>query len=166
MLAALDRRPLGVRSARAIARDTGLSPTTAGKVLAHLCATGWCNLEVLRLTEGVVVDAPVVSLDRDPRWSSVSSTVRQTTFPERRPPRGSPRVPRRLWHHFWNAPAAHLSLPEDAEYVAGRLLLSHDPQAIAWAYANVDRATIGRVAGKRGLEQRTRGWLRNLAEAG
>jgi len=92
----------------------------------------------------------------------MSQGIRETSF--KRPPPPSPKtVPPRLRHHFWNATGRELSLPENADYVAARLLRSDDPDAVSWAARSLPAASIEKTARLRGLSERQRGWLRVVA---
>lgn len=163
-LAGLDRRPLGVRSARALARTTGLSPTAAVAALGALEAAHLAERVELTLAEGRARRVPVWRLNRDsPRWPRLAPLIGRVELPAKAPRPAAKQVPARLRHHFWNATPSRLRLPEHADYVAARLLQSSDPEAIAWASSHLPRSAIARAAGLRGLTARERGFLRTLA---
>ncbi len=163
VLAALDRRPFGVRSRRALARAAGVSPTTVRKVLADLVKRGAVKVDEVVLAEGRARLVEVISLvQASPLWASVSSDARRVELPA--PPRREARmVPVRLRHHFWNASAANLRLPENAHYVALRLLNSGDPEAVAWALLHLPADAISSAADVRGLSTSARHLIRSVA---
>lgn len=165
VLAALNARPLGLRSLRAIARAAGVSPTTASRLLHHLVADGLVEARHERLAEGAVTDAVIYTPNRDSQqWARIVTSLRLVVPPGPAQPRPEPKtVPRRLWHHFWNANPSSLRLPADADYIAARLLRSDDPGAVSWAAASLPASSIEKVAALRGLSERDRGWLRRLA---
>jgi hypothetical protein len=74
-------------------------------------------------------------------------------------------VPRHLWHAFWNESPEALRLPEDAEHVATRLVLSRDPGAIAWALGNLPAPALRHAAANRGADAKTRSMVRNALAA-
>jgi len=166
VLAALNRRPLGLRSVRAIARASSVSPTTAGKVVSRLMGMGLVVARPVRVLEGVVVDVTVFEVARSSaRWLSIAREVRRVVLPLMPKPRPATRVPKRLWHLFWNGEPARIRLPADEDYVASRLLLSDDPQAIAWGATRLRPRAISQAAGLRGLSSRERSTLQHLAAA-
>ena len=166
VLAALNCRPAGLRSARAVARDAGVSPTTAGKVLSALIARNLVRRDVRQLLEGEIVDGEVYTIHRGAEWRSIAERIRTAVVPHagRRPP-APMRVPRRLWHHFWNGSPATVEFPRDENYVAARLLRSDDPQAVAWAATRMSAAAIAHVSRLRGVSNAERTFLRNLVRA-
>lgn len=166
VLAALNRRPLGLRSERAVARAARISPTAAGRAVDRLVTDGLICVERVRTVEGRAVDVDIFVINRSsPEWPGLAAMVRSVELPDRTSaPRAPVRVPHRLWHHFWNADPATITLPRDRRYVAARLLQSTDPQAIAWSAANLDAESIRRAARIRGLDARQRRLLNLLAE--
>ena len=166
-LAALNRRPFGVRSARALARSAGISPTTASRVLAELTDQGLVERTEPTLAEGSARKTVVFTIKRDnPRWAQIVEDLKAVDVPSRGvtiPTSRAKRVPTRLRHHFWNATPANLKLPEQADFVAARLLRTNDPEAVAWAALNLPVESILKVSDLRGLSPRERGWLRNMA---
>lgn len=124
VLAVLASKPRGVRSNRALARAAGVSPTTVGKVLAVLQRDDVVRVEQRVLPEGAARKVNVVAINSaSPVWRAVASDVRRVHLDYEPYSNSEPKiVPRRLRHHFWNAPATNLRLPENADYVAARLL--------------------------------------------
>lgn len=166
VLAALNRRPLGVRSARAIARSAGTSATVAARAIKVLTGRGLVERAERVLAEGAATKATVYSLNRrSPEWPGIAAAVRRTELPAGKTASGreAKRVPSRLRHHFWNATPETLRLPENADFVAARLLRTNDPEALSWACAHLPSTSIEKVASLRGLSKRDRGWLRQVA---
>ncbi|HEV8650013.1 MAG TPA: helix-turn-helix domain-containing protein [Actinomycetes bacterium] len=155
-LAALGRRPFGLRSARALARATGLSPTAAGRALERLAAAGYVERRLVRVVEGRVRDVPVWMVRwQSPEWLAVAATVSTAVLPQR--PRTDPlprRVPARLAHVFWNEDLARLDVERDAVLIAGRILRADDPEATAWMSQTLPRDAIERASRSRGLDPR------------
>lgn len=165
VLAALNRRPLGVRSKRAVARAANISPTSAGSVIDQLIDEGLVSVERIRTVEGSATDVDVYVINRrSPEWEMIAELVRSIRPPDRAPHEHRPTtVPHRLWQHFWNADPARLELPRDAAHIASRLLPSRDPQAIAWATSHLDAAALASVADLRGFDAADRNLFRLLA---
>ncbi len=163
VLAVLVRRPLGVRSARIVARAAGISPTTASAALHRLEEAGYVQHRAVRTVEARVVDLPVWTIDwRSERWWQVAAQVETAILPARRSrPRGRrTRVPARLWHLFWDTDPAQLDPVRHGVYIADRILQSTDNQALAWLAAAVPPEALRSVARRRGL---TRGQQRLAA---
>jgi hypothetical protein len=166
VLAALSRRPLGVRSARALARAASISPTVASRLLNDMVQEGLVTVRSTTLAEGKAMVADVYTLNRKhAQWRFLAETVRQVQLPVPPPAAPAKIVPVRLRHHFWNARLSALRVPENASYVAGRLVLSHDPEAVSWALAHLDATSIEKVAESRGLSGGERRWVRVVARA-
>lgn len=165
VLAALNARPLGLSSARAVARAASVSPTSASVALRNLIARGIVTLSSHRVIEGTVRESDVYEIDRrSPQWRQVAPQVRQVVTPSPRVRATRPiRIPSRLWHHFWNANPATIDVAVDEPYVAARLLRSGDPQAVAWAAANLSAAAISATASLRGVDEPERRLLARLA---
>lgn len=165
VLAALNQRPLGVRSLRAVARIATVSPTTAAKVTARLILDGLVSVETVRVVEGGIVDAELFVINRTAdQWRTLAPKVRQIILPAPKKSVPAGKVPARLWHHFWNGNPARIRLPADADYVASRLLRVNDPQALAWAAAHLPATAINAVATLRGTTPAERTLLHNLAK--
>jgi hypothetical protein len=166
VLAAVSRRPLGVRSTRAVARFAGVSPTTADRAVMSLTARGLVCVETARTIERRVLDVPLLVVDySSPAWQAVSTIIRSVVLPSRPAERAPRRVPQRLWHHFWNGNPQSIALPRDADYVATRLLRSGDPQAYAWAASNLPSSAMTATAAVRGVDNAERSALTRLAQA-
>ena len=90
VLAALGRRPLGLRSARAVARAARVSPTIAGRSLRRLAAQAYVARLTVRVAEGAAKDVAVWVVRWTERpWQQVAGTIGQATLPaEPTPPAG------------------------------------------------------------------------------
>lgn len=165
VLAALNRRPLGARSARALSRSAGVSPTVASRLIIQLSEEGLVNQQQRRVAERSARDITVLHINRkSPRWAAIREAVRKTQLPAPHSPPTPKQVPQRLWHHFWNASPNELKLPKNSDFVAARLLRSKDPEALSWAVTHLDPSSIRKVAKLRGLDNRERGWIRHLTD--
>jgi len=167
VLAALIRRPLGLRSTRAVAAAAGVSPTTATKLLFSLEKEGL----VMQVEERVIEGRPVlVKVWKVNRASSdlraLRPGLRLVRPPRPRRPRRSTsdRLPRRLWHNFWNADPAALRLSRDGTYIAGRLLNSNDPQSLAWLLTEMNPETIVAASQMRGVDPARKALAQAAAE--
>jgi hypothetical protein len=163
VLAALRNAPFGLVSARAVARRSGLAPTTAGRALGSLAAKRLVEQRSETIAAGRARTTPVWhAAPADPRWSDVDPVVARVRAPER-PKRRERRVPRRLRHLFWNTAESQLDLDRAGSYVARRLLLTMDLQGLAWGAQALTADDWERAARTRGLDPRTRRLARNLA---
>jgi DNA-binding transcriptional ArsR family regulator len=154
-LAALGRHPLGVASVRALARASGLSPTAAGRALRSLAEAGYVERRAIRVVEGRVRERPIWTVRfGSPEWLAVAARVSTTVLPHR--PAGDParRVPRRLGHLFWNEDLGRLGLDRNATLVAGRILRSEDPEALAWMQEAMPADAIEAASRGRGIDAR------------
>jgi hypothetical protein len=165
VLAALLRRPLGLRSYRAIARASGISPTTAVRVTSKLESEGLVRKDTWRMVEGVPHDVAVWRANLgSSQWSAIAPSVRSVhpKMPSTSPVVGEG-VPRRLWHLFWNVDPSQLSTKRDGTYLAGRIMQSDDPLALGWMRRALNPRDIARAAGVRGLAPARRALGRSLA---
>lgn len=154
-LAALSRRPFGLCSARAVARATGMSPTTAAAALRELADAEYIERRTERVAEGRARDLDVwVVRWRSPQWRAVASDAGRCVLPKSRPEPPQHRVPRRLAHLFWNVDLAQLDTERDGRFIANRVLRGDDAQALAWMAANIDPADIDAASRGRGLDPR------------
>jgi excisionase family DNA binding protein len=173
VLAVLGRRPLGLRSSRAVARAAGVSPTTAGRALHRLAERGYVGRETARVTEGEVRDVPVWSVRwTDQVWLRVAATVGQVVLPDahepkRRPsaPPGRRRPPARLAHLLWNEDLGSLDVERHAALLADRILRSDDPEAHAWMMDRLPASAILEATRTRNLDPRRASLGRLLAAA-
>lgn len=162
-LAALARAPLGLRSARAVARAADLSPTAASRALHELVEIGLVETRQVTLAEGRArtVEIYHASLTH-PRWPELAPLLAGVHLNRVRR-QGPSRVPPRLAHVFWNAPFPRIDLAVHGSYVARRVLRDGDTQALAWAADALTAADWSDAARARGLDPRQRALADNLA---
>jgi DNA-binding transcriptional ArsR family regulator len=162
---ALLGHPLGLRSARAVARVAGISPTTASRALRRLEELKLVRRRRRRVVLGTATDVEVWEADvRNQHWTELAPVLADTVFPETSDPvDGDRRVPRWLRHLFWNADVRRLDLERDAAYIAGRILASDDALAHAWAAATLTAEGFLEAARMRGVPARRASLARNLA---
>jgi hypothetical protein len=154
VLAALARRPNGLRSARAVARAAGISPTAAAHALAALRQRGVVHRQRILVAEGSAreVENWLIAWQA-PEWRRIAPTIHRTRLPEprstarRRPPR---RLPRRLWHLFWDVNPARTDLRRYADDVARRVLEARDARALAWLARTMPAETLRQIAERPG----------------
>lgn len=165
VLAVLVRSPLGVRSLRQAATRSGVSPTAVSRALGRLEAAGLVERRVRMEAAGAAQQVarwqPVDHL----HWSpALLSAVRVVRLPRQRFATTVGPVPRRFAHLFWNTDSRRLQLPDDAAYVAGRLLGLDDIEATMWALRHLPRAAIETAVSRRGTDARTRALAGLLAD--
>lgn len=161
VLAALGRRPFGLRSARAVARAAGVSATTAGRSLRRLAEQGYVARETVRVAEGEARDVEVwVVRWAGPSWLRVAERIGCTTLPSEPAPAAAPAhdaadaVPARLWHLFWNEDPAGLDLERQGTLLADRILRSEDSEAHAWMARRLPSEAILTATRTRNLDPR------------
>jgi DNA-binding transcriptional ArsR family regulator len=165
VLAALVRAPMGLRSARAVGRLAGLSPSAAGSALRVLEGVGLVTRQVETVAEGGAREVAVFRVNyAHPRWSELAPRLAQVRPRSMFRP-ADHRVPPRLAHVFWNAPVRDIDVREHGPYVARRVLLNGDTQALAWAARTLQATDWLAAAHTRGLEPRLRALATNLAAA-
>lgn len=156
VLAALSRSPLGLRSARSVARRASIAPATAVKALGSLAAKGLVGERPQRVVEGGVTDINVWTLSwRAPGWRAVAPIVAGVVLPA--PGKRAPRqrsVPSRFAHLFWNEDTAQLDIDRNGTMIAERILASGDAEAIAWAGSALSPSSLRRVRGLRNIPPR------------
>jgi len=153
VLAALSRSPLGLRSARSVARRASVTPTTAVKALASLERRGLVEERVERIVEGRVTETAVWRLNwRSPEWRRIAKATGSVVLPQ---PHAHPRlqrsVPSRFAHLFWNEDTSHLDVERDGVTIAERILSSTDAEAIAWAARTIPAPCLRRVNSLRNI---------------
>lgn len=166
VLAALLEHSLGLRSARAVARVAGISPTTASHALARLESGGYVTRAVRRVVEGAVKDVELWEISWTSRaWRSVESDVRRTVHPARPVADGAAAsLPKRLDHLFWNVDRSSLDLERDGAFIALRILGSSDLQALSWlASGAISRKNLRQASRARGLSSREKDFALNVA---
>jgi hypothetical protein len=147
ILCALSHHPLGLCSARAVARAAQLSPTVAARLLPQLEVRGLVEQVVEQVVAGRVTELRLWRVRfTGSAWRAVAPQVARMRLPDAPVRPRPPRLPRRLHHLFWNDPAPErINLREDASMVAQRLLNSNDPQALAWAAGNLSTQALRRA---------------------
>lgn len=165
--ATLLRHPLGLRSARAVARASGISPTTASKVLIRLEEGALVRRRRRRVVLGTPVDIDMWEIDvRNGRWARLAPVLADAVLPKPSEPADRHRcVPVWLRHLFWNADVHALDVERDASYIAGRILASNDAQAHAWAAQTLHADAFLSAARMRGVPARRAALARHLAAA-
>lgn len=165
MLAALARAPLGLRSGRAVARAAGVSPTAAIRALRDLADLGLAELHSETVAEGAARNAEIAYLNlAHERWPALAPQLARVQPPQPAQPRVvPPGIPSRLRHLFWNAPVGDIVPAEHGAYIARRVLLEGDTQALAWAAAVLDADAWRTAAGGRGIDPQHRALAENLA---
>ena len=167
VLAALSRRPRGVRSARRIARHAAISPTTVSAALRRLADRGFVERSTVTEVAGAVRDVQVwlIRWDAWP-WQRVAGDVGRVTLPTGTDARArDARVPSRLAHLFWNTDVRDLTVDDHAVLIASRILRSADPEALAWMTRNLPPDAIADATRGRGLDRRSAALGRVLAGA-
>lgn len=153
VLAALARRPYGLRSARAVARAAGVSPTTAAHALDALRQRGLVRHQRTLVAEGRAKEVENWSVVwRSPEWRRIAPAIHRTQLSEpvpkaHRPPR---RLPRRLWHLFWDVNPARTDLRRYGDDVVRRVLEARDPRALAWLARTMPTEALQAVVEKPG----------------
>jgi DNA-binding MarR family transcriptional regulator len=163
LLAQLARAPRGVISRRALARRSGLSPTTAARAVDSLVDLGFVTSSIERTALGRARDIEILrATDPAAGWSPTHQAVLEAAT--RTPSAGSPgRVPNELLHLFWNTSWTQLQLPDSARYVARRIASSSDLDALAWSASNLPATALAHARSTRGLSPQRRRLLDNIA---
>ena len=166
VLAVLRQHSLGLRSARAVARVAGVSPTTASRALARLEDEGYVVHSVRRVVEGVVKEVEQWEINwSSPAWRSLASDVLLTVLPARATADHASIVPPKyLDHLFWNVDRSSLNLESDGAFIALRILGSSDLQGLSWlASGAVSKEHLRRASRARGISPRQKDFALNLA---
>lgn len=165
-LAALSRSPLGVCSARKLARRAGLSPTAAARAFTSLAEKGLSRREQTTVAAGRARPMELLHAQRcSPRWPALAPQLRQVQ-PPRRPSAPTGRVPPALRHLFWNTAPAQLDVDHAGPYLARRLLRTMSPEGLAWGARALRPGDWREAAQARGLDAADRALAANLAAAG
>lgn len=155
----ISHAPLGVRSARALARLIGSSPTTASKVLRDLRTRGLVTQRTRTVASGRAVEVTEWVARDLGRWpQELLADVKAAALPV--PPARKPaeKVPPRFHHLFWNVDVRALTLPADAAFVASRLLAAPDLAATAWALTELPYEALEKAMSSRSFQPRDQ-WL-------
>jgi hypothetical protein len=161
--ATLSRRPFGLRSARAVAKASGVGYSATRCCLARLEAAGIVRRREDRVAEGAARSVTVWTIDwRSAEWHAIAAQVgRAAAQPEAEPATTPARLPARLAHLFWNAELGCVDLDRHGAYVASRILRSNDCQALGWVARHLRPEHLRSAARGRGLDPR-RAQLANL----
>ncbi len=166
VLAALRQHSLGLRSARAVARVAGVSPTTASRALARLGNKGYVVHPLRRVVEGTVKEVELWEINWSaPVWRSVESDVRRAVLPARvAADHASSSPPKYLDHLFWNVDRPSLNLDSDGAFIVLRVLGSLDLQGLSWlASGAISKENLRRVSRACGISPRQKDFALNLA---
>lgn len=165
ILAGLARAPLGLRSVRAVAARSGVSPSAASRALRSLIVRDLVRTQKLRIAAGRVREVTMWHANRlHPLWTQVSGQVASAVDAARPEPRAA-RVPECLGHLFWNTADTQLNVAHGGPYIARRLLRTMDLEGLAWGAANLTAADWREAARARGLEPSVKVLAENLAAA-
>lgn len=164
VLAALSRAPLGLTSARIVARRAGVSPTAAGHAIDLLRTRGLVTVQQRTLPAGRARRFDVISLDyRSPAWQELAGAIATVQTPTPESHSAARRVPPRLRHLFWNTAPSQLDTRHSGPYIARRLLSTGDPDGLAWGLANLTPDDWRHASATRGITPRRRAMARNFA---
>ncbi len=163
VLAALARAPLGLSSARVLARQAGVSATAASKALRSLQDKGLAQREHAVIAAGRARPVRLAHANRRAaRWLEIAPALAQVLPPKRR--RAHMRtVPPRLRHLFWNTAPTQLDVAAGGPYIARRLLSTMDLDGLAWGADHLSPSDWEQAARGRGLDRGTRALAHNLA---
>lgn len=162
VLAAIATHPLGLDSARSVARASSVSPTGAARALSSLERRGFVSLEAATvINAGVAGPGSRWCLVVGKPWFQVAERVATTVLPAA--PAGKPpkRVPSRFWHLFWNGSPAGLTIERDGGYIATRLVLGPDLVARSWAICQLPAESLTKAATNRAADTRIRAMVNN-----
>lgn len=154
VLAELSRRPLGLHSARAVARACSLSPASASKAVRSLLEHGLATAEPEVIAAGGARTATVIRANvRHPSWSSLLEQLNRVR-PAAADPDSTSRLPSRLRHAFWNVDDltyGNLDVVTDGAYVAARALTTDDPALLSFAASHLRRSAWRQASRIRGV---------------
>jgi hypothetical protein len=177
-LAALAISPLGVASVRVLARRANISPTSAGRALQHLSAMGLTLREKHIVALGRAKEIEVIRANvRAKNWYKISSQLapikkeldnyqcNTNRTPIKKNTLENERVPRNLRHLFWNTAKTQLSIKENGNYIATRLIQTMSLEGLAWGACHLSSANWRHAAKARGLPPEVRALALNLAKS-
>lgn len=164
VLAALSRSPRGVASVREAGRRAGASPTATTRALARLTADGLITQTPMMLARGRAAEATVYRVRfGSPRWLALAPAIARVRMPARSGGAHAKRVPPHLLHLFWNVAPAQLDVATSAPFIARRLIMSFDPDGLAWGTVNLPASAWEHAAATRGIEPARQALAHNLA---
>lgn len=147
---AISHAPFGVRSARALARLIGSSDASATKALDTLQARGLVTKRSRTVAAGRAVEVTEWVAHDLAMWpSELLADIKATTLPQLSVGGDATGVPPRFHHLFGEANVGSLKLPDDAAFVAARLLTSPDPVAIGWALTELPADALEQTVSSR-----------------
>lgn len=168
VLAAVAAHPFGFRSMRAVSRATTLSPTAAGRAVRALVEQGLVDMTTETVAEGSAREVEIWRLHIGQRWLRVAATVAQVVLPVRSPrvdPPAPPGIPRRFWHLFWDVDPGRLTIADDGEFIATRLVLGPNLIARSWALSHLSSALLEHAATNRSADPSMRALIHNAVAA-
>jgi DNA-binding MarR family transcriptional regulator len=163
VLAALSRAPLGLASARVVARQAGTSPTAASNALRALERKRLVRREETVIAAGRARPVQLLHADRrSKRWSELAPAL-GAVRPALRSRARERSVPPRLRHLFWNTAPSQLNVDSSGPYIARRLLSTMDFDGLAWGASNLRPSDWELASRGRGFDASTRALAHNLA---
>ena len=96
-------------------------------------------------------------------WLALAPVVAKVQLPDHADGSRAKRVPPHLLHLFWNTAPAQLDVATSAPYIARRLIMTFDPDGLAWGTVNLPASAWEHAAATRGLEPARRALAHNLA---
>ena len=169
VLGALACRPFGLRSIRAVATASGLSPTAAGRALVSL--TNRALVERGPILAGGAQgheSAAHIICWRSGLWYKLAAQVGRVNLPAgtHGRPRPAGRLPAKFQRLFTDVNYNSLRTARHADFIIRRILASNDLQALAWMVgAFSSEAIAAAIASPRAVDPRTRPLARVLAAA-
>lgn len=164
VLAALARSPLGLTSARAVARRAGISPTATSRALARLAEADLITHEEAVIVAGRPRHVRLIHANRrHPAYRALAPILAQVEPPQ---VDRDDDVPANLGHLFWNTSPSQLNIAHGGDYIARRLLRTLDPAGLAWGARNLTPAHWRAAAQARGLDPAVRALAENLTADG
>ena len=162
VLAALARRPQGLRGAASVAAAAGIDHDEALGALTQLAERRLVQTNS-QPARGAGQPRPITVwrlLIGDP-WFEVADAVRSVQLDPPSPPPHPDRLPAYLEHLFWWGDPASIELPRDAAFVAEHLFACHEIEAWGWAITSLSTKALQRVADKPLTPPKTRAMIRN-----
>jgi len=132
--------------------------------LARLVAQGLITQTPMMIARGHASEVTVyqVRFGSD-EWLALAPAVAKVQLPDHADGSRAKRVPPHLLHLFWNTASAQLDVATSAPYIARRLLITFDPDGLAWGAVNLPASAWEHAAATRGLEPAQRALAHNLA---
>lgn len=162
----LVRAPRGLPSTRAIASQTGLSPTTVSKALRNLSDIALAEQRAqTRLGKGRAVERTLwyANLDHSD-IASLLPYLHTVLLPT--PPQDLPSgLPKAVWHLFWNADPQDIDPIADASLVAHRAMSASDPESLGWAVSALPTKGWVEALQFRNVQPDNVAWLRTSRTA-